>query len=485
MNYFVTTSIPYVNGEPHIGHALEFVMADVLARTARDAGKPTIFSTGTDEHGSKIAQKAEALHMTPQQLVDDMSTKFRDLQKLLNISNDRFIRTTDASHEQRAQLIWKALEHDIYKASYAGWYDVKEEEFVPEHKADPARMHPDHPQAYQRLEEENYYFKLSSYNDQIREAIESGTFKVVPESRKNEILSVINEGLEDISISRPKDKLDWGIPVPGDPSQVMYVWFEALMNYITVLGYPEHDDFKKYWPANTQVIGKDILRFHAAIWPGMLLSLNLPLPKTLYVHGFINVNGQKMSKSLGNGIAPAEIVGKYGTDAFRYYFLRHVPSYNDGDFSWETFDAAYNNELANELGNAVQRTAAMIIKYQNGIIGSIPEASHDIAPINDAIEACRFDRALDEIWDQVRGLNQYIEEAKPWSIAKEKDGEDHLREVLAYQAACLLEIAELLKPFLPETSERIRAVFIEGVVRPIEGTLFPKQELFGAAPATA
>lgn len=477
MNYFVTTSIPYVNGEPHIGHALEFVMADVVARTARESGKPTIFSTGTDEHGSKIAEKAASLGITPQQLTDDMSTKFRELAHSLNISNDRFIRTSDKPHEQRAQLIWKALEHDIYKASYTGWYDVKEEEFVPEARADKARMNPEHPQAYQKLEEENYFFKLSSYTDQIQQAIESEQFVIVPESRKNEILSVIREGLDDISISRPKEKLDWGIPVPGDPNQVMYVWFEALMNYITVLGYPEHEDFKKYWPANVQVIGKDIIRFHAAIWPAMLLSLNLPLPKTLYVHGFININGQKMSKSLGNGIQPAEIINKYGTDAFRYFFLRHVPSYNDGDFSWELFDNAYNNELANELGNAVQRTAAMIQKYQDGIIGQIPEASHDSEPIVRAIEICRFDRALDEIWDQVRGLNQYIDEEKPWAIAKAGD-EDHLREVLAYQVSCLLEIAELLSPFLPETSERIKSVFIEGVIRPLEGTLFPKQETF-------
>ncbi len=477
MNYFVTTSIPYMNGEPHLGHALEFVQADVLARAARLQGKPTIFSTGADEHGSKIAEKAETLGLTPQQLVDNMSAKFRDLAKQLNISNDRFIRTTDKPHEQRAQLIWKALEHDIYKSTYTGWYDVKEEEFVPETKADPARMNPEHPQAYQKLEEDNYFFKLSNYTAPILKAIEADEFQVVPESRKNEILFVLREGLEDISISRPKDKLEWGIPVPGDANQVMYVWFEALMNYITVLGYPEHDDFKKYWPANIQVVGKDILRFHAAIWPAMLMSLNLPLPKQLYVHGFITMNGEKMSKSIGNVVAPQEIIGKYGTDAFRYYFLRHVPSYNDGDFSWELFDKSYNNELANELGNAVQRSAAMVTKYQNGVIGEIPEASHDSQPIAQAIEDCRFDKALDLIWDQVRGLNQYIDEEKPWMIAKTGD-EDHLREVLAYQASCLLEIAELLKPFLPETSDKIKDVFIEGIVRPIEGTLFPKQEVF-------
>ncbi len=476
MNYYVTTSIPYVNGEPHIGHALEFVMADVLARSARQQGKPVIFSTGTDEHGSKIAEKARSMSIKPEELAAQMSEKFKNLQELLDISNDRFIRTTDKAHEQRAQLIWKALAHDIYKAKYVGWYDVRQEEFVPEGKADPARMKPDHPQAYQKLEEENYFFRLSNYTAKIREVIENGSFEIVPKTRKHEILSVLREGLDDISISRPKEKLAWGIPVPGDASQVMYVWFEALMNYITVLGYPEHDDFKKFWPANVQVIGKDIIRFHAAIWPAMLMSLKIPLTKQLYVHGFITMNGEKMSKSLGNVVSPEQIINEYGTDAFRYYFMRHIPSYDDGDFSWEKFNDAYNNELANELGNAVQRTIAMIQKYQGGVIGNIPPAEHDLAQYHDALEKCKFDRALDKVWDQVRGLNQYIDETKPWQIAKDKD-EEHLQEVLAYQASCLLEIADLLEPFLPDTATRIRNAFDSGVVRPIEGTLFPRKEL--------
>jgi methionyl-tRNA synthetase len=286
----------------------------------------------------------------------------------------------------------------------------------------------------------------------------------------------LKTGLEDISISRPKEKVDWGVTVPNDPNHVMYVWFEALLNYITVLGYPEHQDFKDYWPAQTQVIGKDILRFHAAIWPGILLALGIELPKQLFVHGFINVDGKKMSKSLGNSVLPQQIIDSLGSDAFRYYFLRHIPSYEDGDFSWEKITEAYNNELANELGNAVQRTAAMIIKYQKGMVGNTPEAGHDIAQYTAAIESFRFDKALDEVWEQVRGLNQYIDEQKPWEMAKENDF-GHLQEVLAYMVACLIEIADLLEPFLPTTTANIRHIVGKGVIQPMETTMFPKKEL--------
>lgn len=474
-NFYITTAIVYTNGEPHLGFAWEVLMADVLARYHRQQNEAVLFSTGTDEHGSKIAAAAAKAGQHPEEFTDEISQKFRDLTKLLNVSNDRFIRTTDKGHEQRAGLIWKQLEKDIYKAKYIGWYDVKQEEFVPENRADPERMKPDHPQAYQKLEEENYFFKLSSYTDRIRDAIEKNELKILPETRRNEILSLLKDGLEDISISRPKDKLAWGIPVPGDPTQVMYVWVEALMNYLTVLGYPEHDDFKHFWPANVQVIGKDIIRFHAAIWPALLMSLGLPLPKKLYVHGFINVEGKAMSKSLGTGINPNEVVAKHGVDAARYYLLRHLSSTSDADFSWDNFEASYNDELADQLGNAVQRTLAMVQKYQNGLIGDIPDGEHDTTAYAEALTACHFDRALDEVFEQVKGLNQYIDEEKPWALAKAGD-EDHLREVLAYQASCLLEIADLLVPFLPETAAKITTIFKEGFIRAPETTLFPKSE---------
>lgn len=474
--FYITTSIPYVNSEPHIGFAMELVQADVLARYARQHGQPTIYSTGTDEHGGKIAEKAAEEKISPKEFADKLSNSFRAILPLLNISNDKFIRTTDEAHEQRAQTIWQNLSEYVYKGKYSGWYCTGDEAFFSEKIVKENNgICPNHNRAYEKIEEENYFFKLSAFSPQIKQVIETGQINIVPETRKHEILSLATDGLEDISISRPKDKINWGIPVPGDESQVMYVWFEALMNYITVLGYPDNDDFKKFWPANVQVIGKDILRFHAAIWPAMLLGLKLPLPKNLYVHGFITVDEQKMSKTIGNVISPKEIVEKYGPDTFRYFFLRHIPSYGDGDFSWERLEAAYNNELADQLGNAVSRTAAMIQRYQKGLIGVIPEAGHDIGPYEQALSQFRFDKTLDEVMEQVKGLNQYIEEAKPWELAKLND-EEHLREVLAYCASSLLEISTLLTPFMPDTAEKIKQLFGSGVLKELPAPLFPKHE---------
>ena len=482
-NYFITTSIPYINGEPHIGHALEFTIADVLARYARQQGNSVVFSTGTDEHGGKIEEKATELKITPQALADQNSAKFRELASVLGITNDRFIRTTDKGHIQRAQIVWKNLSKDIYKGKYTGWYCVGDEAFFTETTVKENNgVCPNHNRPYDKIEEENYFFKLSNYTDQILKAIESESFNIIPVTKRNEILFLIKEGLEDISISRPKEKISWGIAVPGDSKQVMYVWFEALLNYITVIGYPEHEDFKNFWPANVQVIGKDIIRFHAAIWPGILLALGLPLPKNLYVHGFVNVSGQKISKSLGNVINPAEIVDVYGVDAFRYFFLRHIPSYNDGDFNYEAFERAYNTELGNELGNAVQRTVVMIEKFQDGLVGDIPPSEHDTAVYHESLAAFKFDRALDSVWEQVRGLNQFIDEQKPWSIAKENDPQ-HLQEVLSSMVSDLLEIADLLTPFLPDTAQAIKNIFSEGLLRAPETVLFPKIENYKSVEA--
>lgn len=475
--YYVATAIPYVNANPHLGHAILHLYADALARYHRQQGDDVLFSSGTDEHGGKIQESAEKAGKTPQKLVDEVSASFKDGLQKLGVSNDRFIRTTDQKHLEIAAIIWKNLSKDIYKNTYVGMYCVGCEEFKTEaYVKDTSGVCPLHNREYEKVEEENYFFALSRYSDKLKQAIESDEFAVVPSARKNEIMGVIKEGLEDISISRSAEKVSWGIPVPGDPTQVMYVWFEALMNYITVLDYPDGEDFKKYWPADVQVIGKDILRFHAAIWPAMLLGLGIELPKKLFVHGFVTNEGKKMSKTLGNVVDPLEVINKYGLDAFRYYFYRHGPSADDIDFSWEKFETAYNSELANELGNAVSRVSAMIIKYQNGVVGPFSDPTHDEGLYHQAMSECRFDKALDSVWDHVRGLNLFIEQQKPWEIAKEGD-QSHLQEVLAEAASSLMGISHLLVPFMPNTAEKIQYVFSEGIIRPLDDTsLFPKHE---------
>ena len=474
--FYVCTAIPYVNAKPHIGHAMDFLYADILARYHRQQGADVRFSIGADEHGAKIAEKAAENGLTPQAYTDQIVPLWIEFAQKAGLSNDYFIRTTDHEHEKRASLIWENLSQYIYKSSYAGWYCVGCEEYKTDtHVKETNGSCLLHNRPYDKLEEENYFFKLSAFGERIKQAITSNEMAIIPESRKKEILHVIGEGLNDISISRPTEKITWGVSVPHDKTQVMYVWFEALMNYITVLGYPDHTDFKTYWPADVQVVGKDILRFHAAIWPAMLLGLGLPLPRTLYAHGHVSAGGQKMSKSVGNVVDPIEVIERYGLDAFRYYLARHIPSYDDGDFAWEKYEEVYNSELANELGNAVSRVAAMVMKYQEGVIGDVPPAEHDSNRYHEAIAVCRFDKALEVIWEQVRGLNQYIEEEKPWQVAKEGDTEG-LQEVLAYMCSNLLEIAELLVPFMPETAAKIQAVFSEGIIRPLAEPLFPKED---------
>lgn len=473
--FYVATAIPYVNGAPHVGHAMEAIISDVLARYNRQLGKDTIFSIGTDEHGGKNMETAQKLGISPQRFVDQNTQAFKDLYKVLDVSYDRFIRTTDKAHEAACMQVWKRLEKFLYKSSYVGMYDQKEESFLTDEEARHVQQHD--PERYARLhklEEENYFFKLSEFTKPIKKAIESGEMEIVPKSRKNEILSLLNEGLEDISFSRPSDKISWGISVPGDAKQTMYVWVDALLNYITLLGYPDHADFKKFWPANVQVIGKDISRFHCAIWPAILLALGEEVPKKVYIHGFVTMNGQKMSKSIGNVVAPLEIVSAYGVDAMRYYFMRHIPSHGDGDFTWEKFEMAYNAELGNDLGNLVQRIASMVNRYQDGVIGEIPGAQHDIGPYHSAFDELRFDKALDYVWGLVRGLNQYIEAEKPWELSKQDGQEDHLQEIFAYSISTLLQIAMMLTPFMPQAAAGIRAVFQDEVVKNYDGVLFPK-----------
>ncbi len=478
---YITTAIPYANAKPHIGNALDYLLADIWARYQRQNDNEVRFQVGTDEHGNKISAKAGEAGLEPQAYVDGMYGNFETLMRTVGAEFTDFIRTTDGHHKGAVQYIWQQLEKAglIYKGSYEGWYCTGCENFVSDKEAaENNGICPDHQKPYERLSEENYYFKASQFNEQIHQAIESDKMRIVPEFRKKEFLELIKDGVKDVSVSRPRKNLSWGISVPGDDSQVMYVWLDALSNYITVLGYPDRPEWQDFWPANVQVIGKDILRFHAGIWPAMLLGLGLPLPKTLLVHGFINVSGAKMSKSVGNVVDPIEIIQQYGVDAFRYYFSRHIPTQEDGDFTWEKFENAYNNELGNDLGNLVQRVAAMITRYQAGVIGEAPQTEHDMGPYRDAMNAYEFNRALDEVWVTVRALNQYLETVKPWQIAKTRETDteaaEHLEEVLAHASGTLLQIADLLLPFMPTTAKAIHATFETGVVPASFTPLFPK-----------
>ena len=478
-NLYITTAIPYVNGTPHIGNALDYLIADIWTRYQMQNDRAVRFQVGTDEHGNKIAAKAAEAGLTPKAYADSMYPNFESLMKKVGASYTDFIRTTDPHHVGAVQYIWQQLQPYIYKGTYEGWYCVGCEAFVTDKEATENNgICPDHNQPYQRLSEENYYLKTSALSDQIREAITTGKMTIVPNFRKKEFLEFIKDGLRDVSISRPAKNLSWGVPVPGDPTQVMYVWIDALANYITVLGYPDNPDWQQYWPADIQVIGKDILRFHAGIWPAMLIGLGLSLPKKLLVHGFIDSGGQKMSKSVGNVVDPNVIIDNYGLDAFRYYFSRHVPTLDDGDFTWEKFENSYNNELGNDLGNLVQRVASMITRYQAGVIGDSPQTEHDTKKYHDAMASLEFNKAIDEVWVSVHALNQYIENVKPWEVAKRRDkdpeADGHLSDILSHCVGVLLQIGDLLVPFLPDTAKSIHDMFETGVVVPKESVLFPK-----------
>jgi methionyl-tRNA synthetase len=478
---YITTAIPYVNGTPHIGNALDYLLADIWTRYEKQNGKEVRFQVGTDEHGNKIAAKAAELGIAPKEYADKMYGNFELLMKKVDAQYTDFIRTTDPHHIGAVQYIWQKLQPYIYKGSYEGWYCMGHEAFFTDKEVEATGgVCPDHQTPYERVSEENYYLKASAFTDKLREALETGHMEIVPEFRKKEFLELIKDGVQDVSISRPKKSLTWGVPVPGDPEQIMYVWIDALANYITVLGYPDVAGWEEYWPADIQVIGKDILRFHAGIWPAMLMGLDLPLPKKLLVHGFVNVGGAKMSKTVGNVVDPNQIIDDYGLDAFRYFFSRHIPTQDDGDFTWEKFENAYNLELGNDLGNLVSRVAGMITRYQSGVIGEAPQGDHDMKPYFDAMAELQFNQAIEETWKTIRSLNKYIEMVKPWEIAAKRDSdpeaEAHLGEVLAQAVGTLLQVADQLTPFLPGTAATIKKTFSSGVVVPIEGIggLFPK-----------
>ncbi len=485
---YITTAIPYVNGTPHIGNALDYLLADIWTRYQKQNGHEVRFQVGTDEHGNKIAAKAGELGLDPKAYTDKMYVNFEDLMKKVGAGYTDFIRTTDEHHVAAVQHIWQQLKPYIYKGSYSGWYCIGHESFFTDKEVQAtAGICPDHQAPYQQVSEENYFFKTSAFTDKIKEAINNGTMEIVPDFRKNEFLELIKDGLADVSVSRPKKSLTWGIPVPDDPEQIMYVWLDALANYITVIGYPDRiDEYKAFWPADVEVIGKDILRFHAGIWPAMLLGIGLELPKRLLVHGFINIGGAKISKSVGNVIDPNEIIDQYGVDAFRYFFSRHIPTLDDGDFTWEKFESGYNGELGNDLGNLIQRVAGMISRYQAGVIGVSEQTEHDMTAYHRAMDNLEFNKAIDEVWNMVRSLNQYIDNVKPWEIAKnvgkDPEAEPHLSEVLAHCAGALVQIGDLLMPFMPTTAQAIHTTFESGVVTPAETVLFPKLYIHTADP---
>lgn len=462
MKFYITTSIPYANASPHIGNILDSIYADVFARAKRAQGFDTWFLTGTDEHGAKIARSAASAGKTPKEFVDENSATFRALKELLNLSWDDFIRTSDKErHFPAAQKIWALIsaKGDLYEKEYQGLYCVGHETFITEKDMAGGKCI-DHQKAPELVKEKNWFFRLSKYSKEIESRIMKHELRIVPESRANEILSLIREGLEDVSFSRPSKDLAWGVPVPNDPTQTMYVWCDALTNYVSALGYGSSDDseYKKYWPADIHMVGKDNLRFHAAIWPGMLLSAGLPLPKAVYVHGFINVDGKKISKSVGNVIDPESLVKKYGVDPVRYYLLREFSPAEDGDFTYAKFEERYDADLASGLGNLHARVFTLASKAD--FSGSIVEKLKDVsveaeikktrAAVNQEIDAFRFHEALKLIWDLIGFADRYLNTAEPWKKNAEEARGPLLNAVIIIDA-----VAGMIAPFLPETSGKI------------------------------
>lgn len=465
--FYITTSIAYTNAAPHIGFALESIQADALARYYRSQGVDVYFLTGTDEHGSKIAQAAEAKGKTAKEFVDEISGEFNDLKNVLDLSWDDFIRTSDKKkHWPAVYAIWNKLaeQGDIYKKTYEGLYCTGCEAFYTEKELEDGKC-PIHQRAAESVKEENYFFKLSKYSREIETRIKNGDLRIVPESRKNEILSLLKEGLTDISVSRPADKVHWGIPVPGDESQLIYVWIDALTNYVSGVGYgSEHakdaEKYKTYWPASVHLIGKDILRFHAGIWPGILLAAGLPLPESIFVHGYILHAGQKMSKSLGNVVSPVELVEKYGADPVRYFLLREIASTEDGDYTEEKFISRYNGELANGLGNFSARVLTLASKgdialsteeYETLVEDSVRHRIADAErTIREKMDAFRLHEAVGAIWEVITFGDLYVNETKPWTL----EGEEK-KKVMTNLLFILESVTKLLEPFLPQTAEKI------------------------------
>ena len=482
--FYITTTLPYVNAEPHIGFALEIIQADVIARYQKNLGKDVFFNTGTDEHGLKIYLSAKKEGLEAKKYCDGFAEKNKDLKKALNLSYNNFVRTTEENHIKSAQAFWlKCFDAgDIYKKNYKVKYCVgcELEKTDSELQDGKCPIHPN--RDIEIIEEENYFFKYSKYQKPILDFYEKNPNFVIPEGKYNEIKEFTKRGLEDFSISRLKEKMPWGVAVPNDDKHVMYVWFDALENYISVLGWPASAKasagkpeyrFDDFWPG-MQVAGKDNLRQQSSMWQAMLLSAGLSCSKQIFIHGFITVNGQKISKSLGNVINPIELVNKYGTDAVRYYLLREIPSAEDGDFTIEKFEARYNSDLAGGIGNLVARTVTMASKIQvtNYKLQTNPKSQITNSKLVDEITRVKitwkkslndfkFNESLIAIWELISWCDKYINETTPWS-AKSDEEINKAKEVLSDLLSVINEVAELLNPFLPQTSEKIKEILQSG-----------------------
>jgi methionyl-tRNA synthetase len=469
--YYITTAIDYVNAFPHLGHAMEKIQADALARYHRSVGEEVRFVSGTDENSLKNVQAAERAGKTVRELVDANAGVFRAMGEALELSYDDFIRTTEERHFTAAQKLWQACAKDIYKKTYSGLYCVGCEEYYKTEDLENG-LCPEHQKKPELVEEENYFFKLSAYQGKIKELIENGSILIVPRGRQNEVTSFIDSGVEDICISRSADRAKgWGIPVPNDPTQIMWVWFDALTNYISALGYGGDEAlFEEWWQNNpwiTHVIGKGIVRFHAAYWIGMLLSAGLRAPSQIFVHGYITSEGQKMSKSLGNVVDPFALVKQYGSDAVRYFLLREIPSAEDGDFSVARFEDRYNADLAKGLGNFASRVVTIASKMDALSSRESGDVSEEAAKARErcgqAMREFKFNEALAAIWDLIGFCDRYIEKKQPW---KTND-----KTSVANLMFALEDVGKLVEPFIPETSKKI-ARMINGE----KMILFPRLE---------
>lgn len=463
--FYITTPIYYVNDVPHIGHAYTTIAADVSARFHRMMGQPVLFATGTDEHGQKIQQAAESRGLTAQQLADQTVVNFKKLWEVLGISNDDFIRTTEERHFKVVTAVFEKLlaQGDVYKGTYEGWYCVPCETYVPEAQMGEGKTCPDCKRPLEKMTEESYFFRMSRYQEPLLRFYEENPDAILPRTRYNEIVSFIRSGLKDQSISRTT--LKWGIPVPGDDRHVIYVWFDALINYLTVCGYPDEEaKWKQYWPYVRHLVGKDIIRFHCVVWPAMLLALGVNPPRQVFSHGWWTVEGEKMSKSRGNVVDPFEMVNLYGKDAFRYFLLREVPFGLDGDFSESALVKRINSDLANDLGNLLNRTLQMIERFKGCTVtacGPVDPLDLEMARLaSSTFETVRarmsefaFDEALKAIWSFISRMNKYIDETAPWKLGKEND--PRLDSVLGTLYQALIQIALMVAPFMPETACRM------------------------------